>query len=118
MTIQNAIANEAGIPPAIPDIPATEPDYWTSIALEVSSSYSADQSKSSSSSFSVGASASWGLWSVGGSAAHSSTSSNAAKQMANSTIKVSFECMRVDIGRSWLRGELFYDDDLKAAPNN
>jgi hypothetical protein len=26
--------------------------------------------------------------------------------------------MRVDIDRSWLRGELFYDDELKPAPGN
>jgi len=49
---------------------------------------------------------------------HSDATSDVAKQMANSTIKASFECMRVDITRSWLRGELFYDDDLRVAAGN
>ena len=119
--IQDTFAISAGIPPAPPDITptsSTDADYWTSISLEVSSSYAAEQSSSSSNSFSVGGSASWGLWSVGGSAAHSDATSDAAKQMANSSIKVSFDCMRVDISRSWLRGELFYDDDLRVAAGN
>ncbi|KAF9646093.1 hypothetical protein BDM02DRAFT_317940 [Thelephora ganbajun] len=38
--------------------------------------------------------------------------------MANSSVKVSFECMRVDITRGWLRGELFYDDGLKVLKDN
>lgn len=119
--LQGSFATSVGIPPAPPDIiPSTqsEADYWTSIAVEVSSSYAAEQSSSSSNSFSVGASLSWGLWSVGGSAAHSDATSDAAKQMANSSIKASFDCMRVDITRSWLRGELFYDDDLRVAAGN
>lgn len=119
--LQDTFAIAAGIPPAPPDITpttSTEADYWTSISLEVSSSYSAEQSSSSSNTFSVGGSASWGLWSVGGSAAHSDATADLAKQMANSSIKASFECMRVDITRSWLRAELFYDDDLSIAKNN
>jgi len=123
--LQDVFAITAGIPPAAPDVtPSPDPkapneaDYWTSIAVEVSSSYSAEQSSSSSNSFSVGGGASWGLWSVGGSASHSDATADAAKQMANSSIKASFDCMRVDITRSWLRGELFYDDDLRAASGN
>jgi len=49
---------------------------------------------------------------------HSDATVDAAKQMADSSIKVSFDCMRVDITRSWLRGELFYDDDLRVAAGN
>jgi hypothetical protein len=119
--VQDTFAVSAQIPPAAPDVTpssSSEADYWTSISLEVSSSYSAEQSSSSANSFSVGGSASWGLWSVGGSAAHSDATSDVSKQMANSSIKASFDCMRVDIARSWLRGELFYDDDLRVAAGN
>ena len=121
--LQNTFAIIAGIPPAPVDAPASDPttprtDYWTSITVEVSSSYSAEQSDSSTNSFSVGGGESWGLWSVGGSASHSNATANAAKQMANSSIKASFDCMRVDITRSWLRGELFRDDALRVATGN
>jgi hypothetical protein len=122
--VQNDFATDAGIPPAPPAAAPVaagainQADYWTSIAVEVSSSYNASQSDSSSNSYSVGGGASWGLWSVGGSASHSDSSANAAAQMANSSIKATFDCMRVDITRNWLRGELFYDDDLKVAPKN
>ena len=123
--LQDTFAISAGIPPAAPDVPSNtdpkipiEADYWTSITVEVSSSYSAEQSSSSANSFSVGGGASWGLWSVGGGVSHSDATADAAKQMANSSIKASFECMRVDITRSWLRGELFYDDDLRVAAGN
>ena len=119
--VQDTFAISAGIPPAVPDpspIAANDTNYWTSISVEVSSSYAAQQSSSSSNSFSVGGSVSWGLFSVGGSAAHSDATADFAKQMANSNVKASFDCMRVDISRSWLRGELFYDDDLMAAAGN
>ncbi|KAF9644807.1 hypothetical protein BDM02DRAFT_842383 [Thelephora ganbajun] len=122
--LQDAFAVSAGIPPAPPDLPppnsgaTSGPDFWTSISIEVSSSYNAEQTSSSSNSYSVGGGASWGLWSVGGGVSHQDATSDAAKQMANSTIKASFDCMRVDITRGWLRGELFYDDDLRVATGN
>ena len=120
--LQDSFAISANIPPAPPDIvkpTASSPvNYWTTIQVAVSASYSAEQSSSSSNSYSVGGSASWGLWSVGGSVSHSDATADAAKQMANSNIKISFECLRVDITRSWLRGELFYDDDLMLTPGN
>jgi hypothetical protein len=121
--LQNTFAITAGIPLAPADVPAPDPtapktDYWTSIAVEVLSSYAAEQSDSSNTSFSVGGGASWGLWSVGGSVSHSNATANAAKQMANSSVKASFDCMRVDITRNWLRGELFYDDALRVAAGN
>jgi hypothetical protein len=119
--VQDAFAISAKIPPAAPDVTpgtSTEADYWTSVTFEVSSSYSAEQDSSSANSFSVGGSARWGLWSVGGSVSHSDATSDVAKQMANSSIKASFDCMRVDISRSWMRGELFYDDDLRVAAGN
>jgi len=123
--LQGVFAVNAGISPAGPDpAPSTDPkapsqaDYWTSITVEVASSYSAAQSSSSSNSYSVGGGGGWGLWSAGGSVSHSDSTADAAKQMANSSIKATFDCMRVDITRSWLRGELFYDDDLRVASGN
>ena len=119
--VQDTFAASANIPPALPDVTpsaGSQADFWTSISFEVSSSYSAQQSSSSSNSFSIGGSASWGLWSVGGSAAHSDATSDIAGQMAKSNIKASFDCMRVDISRSWLRGELFYDNDLRVINQN
>ncbi|KAF9649295.1 hypothetical protein BDM02DRAFT_3186460 [Thelephora ganbajun] len=91
-----------------------QPDYWTSITLEVSSSSSDTDTNSESNSYSVGASFSWGLWGGGGSVSHSDATANAAKQMAESSIKVSFACMRVDIRRPWLNAELFANSQLKA----
>ncbi|KAF9647947.1 hypothetical protein BDM02DRAFT_3187569 [Thelephora ganbajun] len=111
-SFQDVIAQSAGIPPPLPDAPANvedAPDFWTKINVEVSSRHT-EQSQTKSSSYSVGGSVGWGLVSIGGS---HSQSADAARQMANASVKVSFECMRVDITRSWLRGELFYDDGLK-----
>ena len=118
--LQDTYADKAGIPRVAP-VPAQNPDgkddsdYWTSISLEVSSSYSHEQTETQSTSWSAGGSGSWGLWSVGANVSHSDSHSNASKQMANSSVKISFECMRVDITRPWLRGELFYDHDLRVA---
>jgi len=120
ITFQDVLAASAGIPPAPSDIGVNpgQADYWTHISLSVSSSYTHDEESSSSTSWSAGGSFGWGLWSVGGAASHTSETADISKQMANSSIKLSFECMRVDMERSWLRGELFYDDELKPAPGN
>ena len=120
--LQNNFADKAGI---ARDAPAPAPnadgkddsDYWTSISVEVSSSYSHEETETNANTFSAGGAAGWGLWTVGAAASHSSSSSDASKQMANSSINVSFECMRVDVTRTWLRGELFYDHELRVAPN-
>jgi len=119
-TFQDVLAASAGIPPAPADVKLApgQADYWTHISLEVTSSYTHDESQTSSTSWSAGGSFGWGLWSVGGGASHTSETADVSKQMANSSIKVTFECMRVDIDRPWLRGELFYDDELKPAPGN
>ena len=120
-SFQDVLARSAGIPPALidpPSVPSDVPDFWTKICVEVSSSYTAEQTDTKSSSYSVGGSAAWGLLSIGGSSSHSSSSTDAARQMANSSVKVFFECMRVDIHRPWLRGELFYDDGLKDLREN
>ncbi|KAG6834904.1 hypothetical protein H0H93_006541 [Arthromyces matolae] len=37
--------------------------------------------------------------------------------MAKNSCKITFECMRVDISRNWLRSELFYDADLTTGPD-
>jgi len=123
--LQDTFAISAGILPAAPDVPSNtdpktpiEADYWTSITVDASSNYSAEQSSSSSNSYSVGGGASWGLFSIGGSVSHSDATADAAKQMANLRVKASFDCMRVDITRSWLRSELFYDGDLRVAAGN
>jgi hypothetical protein len=63
--IQDTFAAEAGIGPAGPDVPTKvkpgeEPNFWTSISLEVSSSYTAEQSSSTSTSMSARAGYSFG----------------------------------------------------------
>lgn len=97
-------------------VPAADQDYFTSISVEVSSSYKHDESTQKSQSTSAGVSGRIGPVSFGGSMAYSKSSADAQSQMANSNVKVSFDCMRVDIDRSWLRPELFYDEDLQVAP--
>ncbi|KAG8811633.1 hypothetical protein FRC17_002371, partial [Serendipita sp. 399] len=92
-------------------------DYWTSISLEMSSSESSTSQTDSSTSFSAGGSASWGLFSVGGSASHSSANSDVSNKMAKLETKISFDVMRVDITRPWLRSEFFYDSSFDVAPN-
>jgi hypothetical protein len=114
---------------------AKSADYWTTISVEVAASYEHKeaQQKSQSTSagtythsfvemefvhFTLGAGASWGLFSAGGSMSYSKSSADASSQMAKSSVKATFECMRVDIGRSWLRADLFYDDDLTVTQGN
>jgi hypothetical protein len=122
----NNVASELGIPPPAPDPASTRAartapdgrplinpdDFWTSISVSIAESYDAAQSSSSANSCSVGGGVSWGLWSVGGSVNHSDSTSKVAKQMAHSSVSVTFDCLRVDIARSWLRSELFYDSDI------
>ncbi|KAG6852864.1 hypothetical protein C0991_008499 [Blastosporella zonata] len=62
-------------------------------------------------------SGSWGFWSPNTNASHLNASSETAFHMAKNSCKISFECMRVDIQRNWLRSELFYDTDLTTVPN-
>jgi hypothetical protein len=63
--IQDTFAAEAGIVPAGPDYPANpdpaeEPNFWTSISLEVSSSYAAEESSFTSTSISARAAYGYG----------------------------------------------------------
>lgn len=104
-----------GATPAPP--PAVEPDYFSSISVNVEASYQHADATQKSSTTSVSASGSLFGVSIGGSGSHTQSSADAESQMANSAVKVTFECMRVDIGRDWLRPELFLDDDLQVAKN-
>jgi len=90
-------------------------DPWTKIYISSSESKSATSSTKSSTSASASAQASFGLWSVGGSVSHTSSRADVSSEMASSECDISFECMRVDIHRGWLRPELFYDHDLVPA---
>jgi len=58
------------------------------------------------------------LLSIGGISPHYSGSTVTTRRMANSSVNVSFECMRVDISRPWLCGKLFCDDGLKVMKEN
>ncbi|KAG6908104.1 hypothetical protein DXG01_006142 [Tephrocybe rancida] len=120
-TLVNEIGDEAGIPKAQPDPEAQrandEEDYFTAITVEVESASSTESSQSHATSWSYGASASYGWWSASSSGSHSNASSQTESHMAKNSCKISFECMRVDIQRSWLRAELFYDADLTTGPN-
>lgn len=101
---------------SVGDTGLTQANYWTTISTVVSAQYDAAQMSSATDAYSTGGTDIWGLFGVGGKSG-SSTQSQAASQLANSTVKVSFECMRVNIARAWLHPVLFYDDDLQCAPN-
>ncbi|KAG9118787.1 hypothetical protein FRC07_006524 [Ceratobasidium sp. 392] len=134
-TMINELAVDMEIPRALPDPEAqstapaapgvkVEPkpkkslaDYFTPITVEVSATSESDRTKTTSSNMSFGASASYGWLSASASMEHSDSHSEAMKQLASSNVKISFECMRVDITRPWLRAELFYDEDLKPGPD-
>ncbi|KAG9094467.1 hypothetical protein FRC06_010779 [Ceratobasidium sp. 370] len=114
----DAVAGEMGVPKSAPHPAEASPqaDFFTPITVEVSASSQTKKSQSSATAFSAGGSATWGLGSVSASVSHSDAHSQASSEMANSEIKVSFECMRVEIKRSWLNSELFYDPDLMPGP--
>lgn len=127
----DVVAKDVGLPDAQPDPQAATaapaaaagskpkaPDYWTSISVEVAASYEHSESTQKSQSTSAGASGGWGGFSAGGSMAYSKSSADAMSQMAKSSVKATFECMRVDIARPWLRADLFFDDDLQVSPGN
>ena len=139
---EEALSKDVGIPPKLPDpqarqSPAAGTDatggtgtskddpnnFWTSISVEISSSTEvADSSASSASSSSTSTStvkSGWWFWSRSSTTTNTSSSSSSAAdasaQMSKCDVKVSFECMRVDISRGWLRTELFYDSELTCA---
>jgi len=118
------ISADAGIPRALPDPQQLQvdpnagklTDPFTPISVEISASSDSKTTSTTASSFSFGVSASYGLLSVDASGEHSEAHSKATADLANSSVKVSFEVMRVDIQRNWLRPELFYDEDLVPGP--
>ncbi|KAG6864273.1 hypothetical protein C0991_010910 [Blastosporella zonata] len=117
----NEIGEEAGIPKSLPDPQAAsldnDEDYFTAITVEIESASSTEKAKSHASASSFGASAGWGWWSASASASVSNASTDTEASMAKNSCKISFECMRVDIQRNWLRAELFYDADLTTGPD-
>ncbi|KAL0569591.1 hypothetical protein V5O48_012379, partial [Marasmius crinis-equi] len=98
------------------DSAAKGADFFTQISVDVSSAESSESSSSSAMSVEARAKASYGRWwfktSVEVATSHSSAHSDVERSMAKNACKISFECMRVDINRAWMRPELFYDADL------
>ncbi|KIJ45007.1 hypothetical protein M422DRAFT_251655 [Sphaerobolus stellatus SS14] len=105
------LAESMGIPKALPDPtlappPAQKPleDFFTPITVELSSSSETTATQTSASTFSAGATASWGIASVTGTHAghyypssssasvdRSKTHMSAMKELVSSNVKVSFE---------------------------
>ncbi|EUC54739.1 hypothetical protein RSOL_070440 [Rhizoctonia solani AG-3 Rhs1AP] len=92
--------------------PGVVADFFTSISVEVSASSDKVDASTSALSASLGVAAGKGPWSVAVSADHSQSHSKAMSELAQCSVKISFDCMRVDINRSWLRPELFNDSEL------
>lgn len=118
--VQDSLAGTAGIQPDAPAPPSPDEKdkdegSWTSISIQVSSSYSQESNESSSTSGRAEASGWGGIFSFSASGTHQESHSSASKEMANASMRISFECMRVDITRPWLRAELFWDHDLRVA---
>jgi hypothetical protein len=78
-------------------------DDWTDVTIDSGSLHSSSHSDYSS--ISTGGSASWGLWSVGGS--FSKQDSHESMHQETNSLKVSFKFARVDITRPWLNFLLF-----------
>jgi hypothetical protein len=115
------LANELGLPKALPDPSAaggslSSADYFTPITIEVSASSDKKTSIAKAHEFGATVAYSFLLGGVSATVENSGESSKATNDLVNSSVKISFECMRVDIQRSWLRPELFQDQGLTAAP--
>ena len=99
------------------DSTAPEADPWT----KVTASYSASDQKTtltqSSWGFSVSASASWFLWSAGGSYSHDESKTDFQSDMANCDVSISYSALVVNIDRPWLYAELFDDYELDVPTN-
>lgn len=109
-----------GLAPAQPDTaqPSTtsgKGDVWTHISASSSASDQKSTTTKSSWGMNVGASAGWGLWSLGGSYGHSESDSDFKSQMSSVNVSVSFSALLVNIRRSWLYAELFNDFELDTA---
>ncbi|KAF8596197.1 hypothetical protein BDV93DRAFT_539470 [Ceratobasidium sp. AG-I] len=113
---------EPSLPPVVKDDTQNQAplgDFFTPITVEVSASSNKQSTYTSATSTAAGASASWGFGLARASvlAKYSNVYSSAMSELVNSSVKISFECMRVDINRPWLRPELFFDDELIPGPN-
>ena len=116
-TYLDQLAEDTGVPrPAKEKTESMEADYFTPIMVEISASSSSETTSTSATSVSIGVSASWGMGSVSADVSHSQAHSDATAELANSSVKISLEVMRVDMSRTWLRSELFYDHDLVPGP--
>ena len=94
----------------------TASDPWTSISFSFSAADQKSTATTSEWGMSVGGEVGWGLWSVGGSYAHDSSSSSSVADMASCDVSVSFSALVVNIGRPWLYAELFNDFQLDVIP--
>lgn len=123
---ESTLAEGMDVPKALPepkraDEKGSLQSPWTSISVEISSSSEATQANHSASATDASVTVSTpGFWvfkdsSVTTTLSTSESSAEASAQMASCNVKVSFECMRVDISRNWLRTELFYDSELTCA---
>ncbi|KAK5163218.1 uncharacterized protein LTR77_010804 [Saxophila tyrrhenica] len=93
----------------------TASDPWTSIKCSFSAKDQSSTASTSSRGFSVGGGAGWGLWSVGGAYSHDQSSSDFSSDMSSCDVSVTFSALVVNIGRPWLYGELFADNELDVA---
>lgn len=122
-----ATATQAGLPSALPDPEISPPadqgksksigDFFTSINVSVSQSSSKTSTTSSTMAYGGGVSASYGMLGVSAGLEHSDAHTSAMSELASCDVDISFEVMRVDISRSWLRSELFYDSHLRPGPH-
>ncbi|KAG8724408.1 hypothetical protein FRC09_019026 [Ceratobasidium sp. 395] len=87
-------------------------DFFTPITVEVSASSDTKKTQSSASELHAAAAASGLVWHASMSLDMSKAHDDAQSELVKSQIKISFECMRVDIRRPWMRPELFQDPDL------
>ncbi|KAK0741578.1 hypothetical protein B0T18DRAFT_307044, partial [Schizothecium vesticola] len=92
-------------------------DPWTTISASFSASDQKSTAYSKEWGMSVGGAAGWGLWSVGGSYAHSQLASGSTADMASCDVSITFDALVVNIGRPWLYAEIFSDFELDVADN-
>ena len=97
--------------------PSQARDPFTSIHVSVSQSSERFSTESGSTSFGGKVGANGGYWGVAVAAEHSEAYGKAMKDLASSSVDISFEVMRVDITRPWLFAELFNDSDLRPGPD-
>ena len=109
------VQSQNGAAASTAPVAGSESDPW----VNISTSYSAEDQKSTSNSsswgMSVGGGFGYGLWSVGGSYAHDQTQSDSQSDMAKCDVSINFDALVVNVGRPWLYAELFNDFELDVA---